>query len=68
MLLWAVYDRLDNLEPVVWPLHRCYDGQYAPTETLDMPPICALPLSVHRTRAAAYRALALLLYDCTGSA
>lgn len=66
--LFAVYDRLDGLEPVVWPLFRCRTGEYFPLCKLHMPPLCPLPISVHRTQAAADRAAARLLYECAGTA
>lgn len=66
--LWAVYDCLNHLGPVAWPVERCASGEYYPTETVDMPDICPLPLSVHDSQAAANRAVALIVFDCSGSA
>lgn len=69
--LWAVYDLLppvNLLGPVAWPLDLHDSGEYSPVETPDMPPICPLPISVHRTRASAVRTLNLILYNCAGSA
>lgn len=66
--MWAVYERLDGGGLVVWRLRKCRDGSYFPRLTRDMPPLAALPLSVHAKRRRARRAAALLLYSCVGSA
>lgn len=68
MYIWAVYDRTDGLEPVVWPLYHSIAGDWVPVEHSDMPPICELPIKVYRRRANAYRAVARLMYDCAGCA
>lgn len=68
MPLWAVYDRLDGLHPIVWPLNKCRTGEYVPLFVVNMPPIAPLPLKVYRSRSAAERAIARLLWDCAGTA
>lgn len=66
--LWAVYDCIDAIDPIVWPLMRCQGGEFFPLVRLNMPPLCPLPIAVYRTRAAAERAIARLLYECAGTA
>lgn len=68
MRLFAIYDRTDGLEPIVWPIFQCRSGEFFPLQTLHMPAISPLPLSVHKTRLVAERALARYLYACAGCA
>lgn len=65
--IWAVYD-CHNGHLVVWPLRICPTGEYIPVESVNMPSLHPLPMSVHSTRCAAVRALNIVLYQCVGTA
>lgn len=53
---------------MVWPLRLRADGTYTPHVTAHMPDLADLPIHVYARRTTAERALALLVYDCAGTA